>query len=126
MKDVVVFIFGLGCYYLIAWGPCLLLRTIRRTELLAWKQNCLVSAIMASVSSLALFELKQAFLAMPGVAVGAVLSMVVNNTQHGGDPYTFVIFSGVANFGFYYLLNLFIFKFIGTPFPLPRRQSLKS
>jgi hypothetical protein len=62
-----------------------------------------ISALMTALSLGAVVLLKKPLLAMPGVYVGLVLSMLLGGQRHGpGDPYSWSLFAALVNFFLYY------------------------
>jgi hypothetical protein len=68
------------------------------------KESITVIAVLMALLSLgAVVLLKKPLLAMPGVYVGLVLSMLLGGESHGpGDPYSWMLFAAPINFFLYY------------------------
>jgi hypothetical protein len=63
----------------------------------------IIAVLMALLSLGAVVLLKKPLLAMPGVYVGLVLSMLLGGERHGpGDPYSWMLFAAPINFFLYY------------------------
>jgi hypothetical protein len=69
----------------------------RRSSILA------VSGLMTACSLAVVVVFPKPFLAMPGVYVGLVMSMLLGGQRHGtGDAYSWMLFAAPTNFVLYY------------------------
>jgi hypothetical protein len=62
-------------------------------------------AIIATVlSTVSLFVFREPYTAMPGFLLGAITSIGISGSPHGGEPFSLVIVGAASNLVFYYLV----------------------
>jgi predicted permease len=107
VKALFLIIIAIIVYFLISYVLSLLYRwmfPLKSAQSSTVKESIIVIAVFMTILSLgAVVFLKKPLLAMPGVYVGLVLSMLLGGERHGpGDPYTWSLFAAPINFFLYY------------------------
>lgn len=68
-------------------------------------QIAVTVAVVATVLSTAsIFVFRQPYTAMPGFLLGAITSIGISGSPHGGEPFSLVIVGAASNLFFYYLV----------------------
>jgi hypothetical protein len=63
-----------------------------------------VALVATCLSVVSLFVFREPYTAMPGFLLGALTSMGISGSPHGGEPFSLVIVGTVGNLFFYYLV----------------------
>jgi hypothetical protein len=67
-----------------------------------------VAAIVAAVATMfsggSAIVFNQPYTALPGFMLGAIVSMMISGSPHGGEPFSLVTVALATNFAFYYLV----------------------
>jgi hypothetical protein len=74
----------------------------------------LVAALLSGISAI-FFE--QSYITMPGFPLGAIASVLVSGSAHGGEPFSWIVVALASNFAFYYALDRSALKFLVIKFP---------
>lgn len=122
MKDLVLFVFAILIYFVLAHILTRILKGLilwNSGESLTVQRSIQIVAGFMTIFSLAVVILlpkRASFapLALPGPFMGLVLSMLLAGERHGpGDPYSWSLFAAPINFFFYY----WIVRIIAKRFP---------
>lgn len=125
MKDLLLFVSAIliyfclsyGLYRIYEWNFC------SKEEDEASRKNSIliVSGLMTACSLAVVLVFNKPMLAMPGVYIGLVLSMLVGGQRHGpGDSYSWMLFAAPTNFILYYWIVRFVAKRFPPLFSLSR------
>jgi hypothetical protein len=107
MKDLLFFVSAILVYFSLAYGLCRIYRFCfyanSRDESSRQSSILIISGLMTACSLAVVVVFEKPFLAMPGVYVGLVMSMLLGGERHGpGDPYSWMLFAAPSNFILYY------------------------
>lgn len=116
MASLIIFLFAIIVYYLLALALTRGLKAWFFPQArgpLAVRNSALIVPIFMTVFSLiAVVCFKKAALAMPGVYLGLVMSMILGGQHHGpGDPYSWSLITAAINYPFYYGLSWVFAKY---------------
>ena len=125
MKDLLLFVSAVLIYFSLAYGLYRIYEWnfYSKEEGESARKNSIliVSSLMTACSLAVVVVFNKPMLAMPGVYVGLVLSMLVGGQSHGpGDPYSWMLFAAPTNFILYYWIVRFVAKRFPSLFSIPR------
>jgi hypothetical protein len=107
VKALILFALAILVYFFIAYILNLLYQLmfpLKSPQSSMLQESVTIISVLMTILSLGtVVLLKKPFLAMPGVYVGLVLSMLLGGQHHGpGDPYSWLLFAAPVNFFLYY------------------------
>ena len=121
MKALLLVIVAIIIYFSISYLLNLLYRwmfPLKSPQSSTLQESITIIAVLMTIFSLGtVVLLKKPLLAMPGVYVGLVLSMLLGGEHHGpGDPYSWSLIAAPINFCLYYCLVRLLAKYFPSLF----------
>jgi ABC-type tungstate transport system substrate-binding protein len=118
MKDLLLFVSAILIYFSLSYGLYRIYKlnfcSDTQDESSRRSSARVVSGLMTACSLAAAVVFQKPLLAMPGVYVGLVLSMLLGGERHGpGDPYSWMLFAAPTNFVLYY----WVVRLVAKRFP---------